>query len=434
MRDIKNQNLIIAIGCSFLFLINTFPFKFIPIKVLLMAFMIFASMNLIGKYKNVMHPVTKHWFVIYILYGIFFSFVGYFVSPEQLSNIVQTLPINIFWPILYMLLIPLFSKGYFVVRAINVTLIFAASFIGFYILLGGLSFIGILPIPESFFINTVAIEGKYDASIQLADPSVTSLMYLIPYVFSYYILRINEKDSFNRKYVILALALTTIAMVISGRRALILNTLIAPVLLFLIVRFSKLNSDFKIKLSIYKQTGAMLVLFAITLIALVQFNLLNFDALQENFLQSFDLSKTSKDESSEIRGSQADGLLRSFSENPLFGTGLGTGSKYVIRSSAVAGSYELSYLAILFQSGIVGITIYLGLLLFLIWKMFKLISVEKKFIIPHLVGAVSFLMANASNPYLGAFDHLWTIFLPMGIINYCLTQNKKNGYNTTGSL
>tara|TARA_B110000971_G_C19803123_1_gene405305 strand:- start:163 stop:378 length:216 start_codon:yes stop_codon:yes gene_type:complete len=36
---------------------------------------------------------------------------------------------------------------------------------------------------------------------------------------------------------------------------------------------------------------------------------------------------------------------------------------------------------------------------------------------PQLVALVCFLIINASNPYLGKFDYLWTIFLPIASIN-----------------
>ena len=399
-----------------------------------MGLLIMASIVLVVTKKNVFNEIPKRWFFIYILFGIIFSYVGFLVTPEQFGNVIQTVPINIIWPILYMLTIPLFSSGYFVIRYINLTLIFATGFIGLYILLGGLSYIGILPIPQSFFINTVQIEGKYDAVIQLADPSVTSLMYLIPFILSYYLLRIDEIDKIKRSFIIIALFLSIIGMMISGRRALILNVLLTPVLFYLIARFSKLRKSIKLQRKIIVQLFLMVGILLIAIIGAVYFNILNFDALQDSFIQSFDLSKNSKDESSEIRGAQASGLLRSFSENPFFGTGLGTGSRYVIRSHDVAGSYELSYLAILFQSGIVGSIIYFGLLIYLIWKLFRLINVENKFITPHLIGVICFLIANASNPYLAAFDHLWTIFLPMGIINYCLIHNQKNGNYINGYL
>jgi len=66
--------------------------------------------------------------------------------------------------------------------------------------------------------------------------------------------------------------------------------------------------------------------------------------------------------------------------------------------------------ALLFQTGIIGITVYLGLLF---WPVYKGIQLLKKadleatlFIIPNIVGSVCFLIANGTNPYLQSYDFM----------------------------
>lgn len=424
MKKYQVNKILLLLGCCLLFLMIAFPFIMYSVKSFLMVVLLFVSLNILLKRKNTFDKFVFRWCILYVFFGVFFSFVGYFSTPEQFDHTLKATTINILWPIFYMLLMALFSQGFYVIQSINRILIFSSIFVGIYIFLGGMSYLGFIGIPHSIFINTSLTEGKYDAVVQLSDPSITSLMYLIPYILSYFVLKINKIDNLKIYYVIVALSLTLIAMIISGRRALILNLFLAPVLLFIVVRFSKLKRDKKVVKIARKNFIGMAILLICTSIFMISFDLMNFDALQESFLQSFDLSENSKDISSEIRGDQIDGLLKSFKDNPIFGSGLGTGSKYVIRSYDVPGAYELSYLAILFQSGIVGFIMYIGLLLALCIKLFLLIDKEKIFIVPHLVGLISFLIANASNPYLGAFDHLWTLFLPVGIINYCLVKKE----------
>jgi hypothetical protein len=43
--------------------------------------------------------------------------------------------------------------------------------------------------------------------------------------------------------------------------------------------------------------------------------------------------------------------------------------------------------------------------------------------LPVLAGMTCFLIANATNPYLGKFDCLWVIFLPIALINYGLLNS-----------
>jgi len=47
--------------------------------------------------------------------------------------------------------------------------------------------------------------------------------------------------------------------------------------------------------------------------------------------------------------------------------------------------------------------------------------------VPLLVGMTCFLIANATNPYLGKFDGLWTLFLPIAVINYWLLGYQARG-------
>ena len=42
--------------------------------------------------------------------------------------------------------------------------------------------------------------------------------------------------------------------------------------------------------------------------------------------------------------------------------------------------------------------------------------------IPMLVGLSGLLIADATNPYLEKFDEMWTLFLPLAVINRRLSQ------------
>jgi hypothetical protein len=64
------------------------------------------------------------------------------------------------------------------------------------------------------------------------------------------------------------------------------------------------------------------------------------------------------------------------------------------------------------------------------WLFIKAILLVRKsshfsFITPVFIGCFCFLVGCASNPYLQAFDHLWAIFLPVALINYCNKNQSK---------
>ena len=85
-------------------------------------------------------------------------------------------------------------------------------------------------------------------------------------------------------------------------------------------------------------------------------------------------------------------------------------------------SLTLAALTLAFQVGLVGFALYaLGVvaLLFAIARLAndaRLPRPERLAAIAFLGGLVSFLVVNASNPYLAKFDYMWTLFIPLGLV------------------
>ena len=73
------------------------------------------------------------------------------------------------------------------------------------------------------------------------------------------------------------------------------------------------------------------------------------------------------------------------------------------------------------------------LILWLFWTGLKIVRSNDYFaalITPHLVGLCCFLIASASNPYLPTFEGIWSIFLPVAVINAWLLE--QGGVTATG--
>jgi O-antigen ligase len=123
-----------------------------------------------------------------------------------------------------------------------------------------------------------------------------------------------------------------------------------------------------------------------------------------------------------------------WSARPIFGAGFGAVASDNFGSSVedVPWAYELQYVALLFQVGVFGMLVYGGAVL---WLMYQLINKSKAnpdyaiLMIPSLVGLSCFLIANATNPYISKFDYLWTLFLPVGLVNFALLNNRVNKSN-----
>ena len=146
-------------------------------------------------------------------------------------------------------------------------------------------------------------------------------------------------------------------------------------------------------------------------------------ALVENFVAAFQGNEASSGE----RFKQAASLWGKFSESPVVGHGFGS-TVDVVRSHETPWAYELSYLALLMNVGLVGFLIYSTAVLWVALKGIQLSRKNTEFaklFVPLITALSAFLIMNATNPYLGKFDYLWVIFLPVALINAYLTRRPK---------
>ena len=130
------------------------------------------------------------------------------------------------------------------------------------------------------------------------------------------------------------------------------------------------------------------------------------------------------------RAEQFLALLDGWQRNPLFGAGLGASALGSLRSVDMPWAYELSYVALVFQTGLVGLLIYCAGVIWIFWMGMKIMRSGhwlNTYMLPVLVGTACFLIANATNPYLAKFDYIWVIFLPVALINTWLLDKDKTG-------
>lgn len=124
-----------------------------------------------------------------------------------------------------------------------------------------------------------------------------------------------------------------------------------------------------------------------------------------------------------LRTYQADRLLHEWSQSPVFGHGFGATIDGFARDPVEPWRWELQYHGLLFQTGVVGaLLIVIGALLTL--NAVIRASRARPDLVPSLVvactGAAGMLIGNATNPYLQAPGHVWSIFLPIAVANVML--------------
>lgn len=118
-----------------------------------------------------------------------------------------------------------------------------------------------------------------------------------------------------------------------------------------------------------------------------------------------DLGGLLGDESTSTRVRQAPELLDSFKESPVFGQGMGATIEGFQRSAENPWSFELTYLQILFQFGLVGFAVFIGSLIYSMLRGFRVYVAESGRAWMPLAGIatlVGMLVASATNPYLSS--------------------------------
>lgn len=112
-----------------------------------------------------------------------------------------------------------------------------------------------------------------------------------------------------------------------------------------------------------------------------------------------------------VRSAQMTTLLKEASVRPLFGSGIGYVSGDCIRSAQQPWRFELTYLGMTLNIGMVGMAVF-GLV-YLRWSKIALSAlISRQKTIPLMCGSVFFLICSASNPYILSVEYLWIYFIP----------------------
>lgn len=252
--------------------------------------------------------------------------------------------------------------------------------------------------------------------------NINSLFFLIPFFIAALLTwPRNIMAQFHRLLIWISLVLGLGISIISGRRALILVITAAPIITLLFQSF--LPHDFG-KIS-RRQTMRILCVIIALIIGVVIFlqyaeNISAMSAIESVF--------SGGDYGDSKRIEQFNHLLAAWADSPVIGAGLGASVPGYIRSEETPWSYELTYMALLFQTGLLGFFAYAAAVAWIFWRgLIILRSADEMglYMLPLLVGLSCFLIANASNPYLMTFDYMWVIFLPITFINFWMLKRKK---------
>ena len=245
-------------------------------------------------------------------------------------------------------------------------------FINFYInsfnLLYFLADRNILPKFAFFNMGFLASAQTQQNQLALRMSNEPALIFLMPFI----IITLYDLKGYKKIYKLMSYFGTFLGIIyaaLSGRRA--LQVVIIFSLCYLVILLLKEKNLGKISKFAIIFLGAII---GISIILTFMSDILELDSIFKSITETFSKGFDKKDYGMVKRSSNMIALLDGWANNPftvLFGNGLNSYSKYSIASSTTMWSYEVFYPAFLYQTGIVGTSLFFIIIIGIIIKLNK---------------------------------------------------------------
>lgn len=234
--------------------------------------------------------------------------------------------------------------------------------------------------------------------------------------FAVALLAVGKRSGLSNKLVWANFLLVFLAVVLTGRRVFML-TLVLSILVLLASRV----------MSARKEVVRGVV--AVGIVGLLAAGI--HQVLQQTTLESASrVEAVSSNVATElgnltfgIRQEQVRHVLAEADRNPVLGKGFGSKLPGHVRDVQHPWRFELTYVALLFQAGALGICLYALVALQLLLLAKDAWNVDRDAIMPFVVGMAGGLAAAATNPYLNYGSGQWLLFLPVILFNAVLVQS-----------
>ena len=387
------------------------------------------------------HSTVASWTLFFATVGFFFVLRGLFAGTPGASSLVR---VYVVWPVIYLVLLGgIASKG--ILIGLERVLVAATICISIYCILYFLTETDTLP--QSIFGGLFPFReeqgvGLYEGHTEIMFTGINSMHFLFPFVVAALASHSSKEGTklVSRSCLWAASFLGLVIVLLSGRRALLLVTLIAPLLTLTLAFFQPITEKRVTKKWTARLALALVLGLSAGLFVVSPIYDITLAGIADRFSVGFNFDANTTDSGAAARRGQYLALLRGWSEDPLLGAGLGASAYGSIRSELTPWDYEMSYLDLLFQTGLFGFMAYVAGVVWIYWKGTTIIKeggALGQLMLPALVGMSCFLIASLTNPYLTKFDGLWAIFLPVALINFWLVRRRTRpsaAYRTVSQL
>jgi hypothetical protein len=361
--------------------------------------------------------------------GIFFILEGFFAGGPGAA---QAIGVYVIWPIFYVLMIS-GIRSERILRGLFGTMMVSTVCISAFSMVYMLIMIHILP--ENRYYDLVSFNwdaqefGLHDGYISMQYPGINSLPFLVPFSLAALVTCpgwLKGKALVGKVLLWTASFAGLESALVSGRRALILVTMIAPLFVLIFLRFQPIVDRQASRKTLLRVVAIGVLAVMVLLVCLNAVAGISLSGLYERFSIAFDFGPTTPDNGANERRDQFDALLAGWMDNPILGAGHGVPAYGSIRSELQPWSYELKYMALLYQTGLLGFTAYAAGVFWIYWMGLRVIRAGgflSGLMIACLTGMSSILIAGATNPYLDNFDGMWVLFFPLAVINLSMLKS-----------
>lgn len=224
----------------------------------------------------------------------------------------------------------------------------------------------------------------------------TSVDIITPFLIFFVLSSDNLGVSFSRLFKVAFCFISILAIILSFSRVVIFVACLAFGLYWLTLNLSKFTKNWII---------AFIVAIGVTCLTGPGVWV---KMIERRFFSS------SSEHSDSIREQQIDALLIEFSKNPLFGKGMGSYAENVIRDERLKYSYEVQWVALLMQFGLVGLFLFLIPLGSIFSRFLR--KPFDRFQMSFIVLFICWLLAGFTNPFLLSLTSgiIYSLFLLSG--------------------
>lgn len=387
------------------------PTTYVPIKALFLA--LSCLIAVVGLLQNKLFLNKESFYSVFVIttVALFYSLWGVYNSAP---GAVRILTVYYLWPWVYLLL-SIYLTSEEALESLFKVMVLALLFVVFYSFLYLGHAAGIVPGFLYFELDQGQSIGFYSGYVEYNLYSISSLLFLVPLAIYYFYMKIKIYDSKNIFAWVLLILLSLLLVFLTGRRAVLLIFMLVPFLmLFSGLMFGGIENITPKMRKLYTSPSSYLLVAIMFAVSFVLFDKAGI-SLEKIWLMLSDGFNFESGKSTYERTLQFHSLINAWlNGSVLFGAGNGSATD-VVRSVEFSWAYELTYVYLLFSTGIVGILFYCAWFAYGLLRLRNELQIRpdlKIYVLPMVTGVFGLAIGAASNPYFGKFDYLWIIMLP----------------------